>query len=108
MHPDYALETYWFSFPKDPHLPMGIGVTAYSESDANMLLCVHGIDEWFVGAKEVSVCKGVRIQDLDQGHVVPNIGPMQFRGVWYPCMNVGYGAPVSPDYRPLVRRLEEE
>lgn len=87
---------------------MGIGVTAYSESDANELLRARGIDEWFVGAKEISVHKGVRIQDLDQRHVVPNIGPMQFRGIWFPCMNIGYGAPDSPDYRPLVRRPEEE
>ena len=87
------LETFWFTFPQDPWLPFGIGVTAYSEADARAMLEERGVSAWFAEAKEVLVRRGVRIQDLDQSNVVPNIGPMQLRGVWYPCMNVGFGAP---------------
>jgi hypothetical protein len=85
------LETFWFSFPKDPNLPFGIGVTAYSEDDARALMEERGITDWFAEASEVIVTSGIRIQDLDQSNVAPNIGPMQLRGVWYPCMNIGFG-----------------
>jgi len=92
------LETFWLTFPQDSQLPMGIGVTAYSEADAFALLEERGIAEWFAGAREVVVRKGVRLQDLDQRNVVPNIGPMQLRGVWYPCTNVGFGGPRAAEY----------
>ena len=87
------LETFWFSFPQDPQLPFGIGVTAYSEEDARALLEERGVAAWFSEAREVVVRQGVQVQDLDQRNVVPNTGPLQLRGVWYPCMNVGFGAP---------------
>jgi hypothetical protein len=32
----------------------------------------------------LEVVEDVDVRDLDQGHVVPNIGPVNFRGVWYP------------------------
>jgi hypothetical protein len=89
---DY-LETFWFSFPQDPQLPFGIGVTGFSEEDARALLQERGVADWFSEAREVVVKQGVRIQDLDQRHVLPNAGPLHLRGVWYPCMNIGFGAP---------------
>jgi hypothetical protein len=95
------LETFWFSFPKDAHLPLGVGVTAYSESDARTLLHERGVSAWFADAQHVTVTQGVRAADLDQTNVVPNIGPMQLRGVWYPCMNLSYGAPKTTEYRVL-------
>ena len=45
--------------------------------------------------------KGIRIEDLDQKNIVPNIGPMQLRGVWYPAANIGYGAPRDTVYKPM-------
>lgn len=99
-----ALESFWISFPLDPNLPFGIGVTAYSEEDARMLLAERGINDWFANARQIVVKEGVRNQDLDQRNVVPNIGPLQFRGVWYPCMNIGFGAPKSPTYRSFRER----
>jgi hypothetical protein len=89
---DY-LDTFWFSFPQDPHLPFDIGVTAFSEADARALLQERGVAEWFSEAKEVVIKQGVRIEDLDQSNVRPNVGPLHLRGLWYPCMNVGFGAP---------------
>lgn len=94
-----SLETFWITFPLDTNLPLGIGVTAYSEADAQSLLLERGISEWFRNALQIVIQEGVRIHDLDQKNVAPNIGPMQFRGVWYPCMNVGFGAPKSNKYR---------
>ena len=95
------LDTYWISFQKDSNLPFGIGVTALSEEDAFALIRDQGIDAWFEGAKEVLVVKGVRIHDLDQSNVVPNIGPMQLRGVWYPANNICWGAPRYAEFKRL-------
>jgi hypothetical protein len=39
--------------------------------------------------RPVGVTANVRIEDLDQAQVVPNCGPMSFRGVWYPVTDVG-------------------
>jgi hypothetical protein len=101
MHSTTALDKFWFSFPQDANMPFGIGVTAYSEADAYELMQERGVSDWFANAKEIVVQKNIRIQDLSQSNIVPNIGPMQLRGVWYPCMNIGYGAPKSLDYKPL-------
>ena len=100
MQPDSRLETYWISFPQDRNLPIGIGVTAYSEEDAFSLIQEQGFDQWYADAVEVCVTTGVTISDLDQSKIVPNIGPMQLRGVWYPVANVGYGAPRDPTFKP--------
>lgn len=99
MEADENLETYWVSFPRDPNLPFGIGVTAYSEDDAFALIKQQGFDEWYAEALEVHVKSGVTVEDLDDKNVVPNIGPMHFRGVWYPAANIGFGAPRDPLYK---------
>lgn len=99
-----TLRAFWLSFPDDSHLPIGIGVTAYSEADALDLLKTEGIDAWFAGARTVHIAADVRSQDLDVRHVLPNAGPLQFRGVWYPCMNIGFGAPESPGAPGPLRR----
>jgi hypothetical protein len=28
------------------------------------------------------------VRDLDQGHVIPNMGPPNLRGVWFPMLNL--------------------
>ena len=99
MEADSNLETYWITFPRDANLPLGIGVTAYSEEDAFSLIRDQGFDEWCATASEVRVEQGITIDKLDQRNVVPNIGPMQFRGVWYPAANIGFGAPRDPTYK---------
>ena len=100
MKQNDKLGCYWISFPQDSHLPLGIGVTAFSEEDAFHLIEEQGIDAWYECAVEIKVEHGVRIQDLDEKNIVPNIGPMQLRGVWYPARNIGYGAPRDPAYKP--------
>jgi hypothetical protein len=99
MNPNEHLECFWISFPRDPNLVLGIGVTAFSEEDAFNIIKERGLDEWYRDASEIRVRAGIRIEDLDPTNIVPNIGPMQLRGVWYPALNVGYGAPKYTAYK---------
>ena len=71
------LKRFWFETAGH----RGIGVTAYSVEDAISL-----IDEEPTLAVEhiTSVIEDVDIRDLDQDHVIPNMGPVDFRGIWYP------------------------
>jgi len=73
------LHRYWFK----TRVGYGLGVTAYSIEDAR-----HLIDE-VVGPlgldREVlDIIVDVDVRELDQGHVIPNMGPPNFRGVWFP------------------------
>jgi hypothetical protein len=99
MTTEPLLRAFWLTFPKDPRLPMGIGVTAYSREDAFAVIAEQGIS-WHLEAAEIEVRQDVTLDDLDQRHVLPNIGPMRFRGVWYPSLNLGFGAP-EPDPKKL-------
>ncbi len=101
MKIEAGLKTYWISFPKDKNLPFGLGVTAFDKEDAFALVEEQGID-WHKTAKEVVIQTDITISDLNQSNIVPNIGPMQFRGVWYPCQNIGYGAPSGDQYKPVT------
>lgn len=98
MQATRALETFWIEYSQDEKFVLGIGVTAFSQEDAFLLIKECGIDHWFDRAREMKVTSDVRIEDLDQKNVVPNIGPLQLRGVWYPCMNIGFGAPKGDQF----------
>jgi hypothetical protein len=77
---DPNLHRYWF--PIEGH--MGVGVTAYSLSEAQAL-ATRAAARWgwpFTGSE---VVEDVDIRSLDQRHVVPNIGPSNFHGVWFPA-----------------------
>jgi hypothetical protein len=80
---DPNLRRFWFPVPG--HL--GIGVTAYSRTEAEALARgAAGQVGWpFDGGK---VVEDVDVRDLDQKHVVPNMGPVNFHGVWYPALNL--------------------
>lgn len=71
------LTRYWFRTEKG----FGVGVTAYSLDDAKDLIAT----ESFVSEEKIlAVIENVDIRDLDQGHVIPNMGPPNVRGIWYP------------------------
>ena len=36
-----------------------------------------------------NVIENIQFKDLDQNHVVPNMGPITERGIWYPNL-LGY------------------
>ena len=85
MKPLHLLTVYWFDVPGI----LGFGVTAYSLEDARFLLEAEG----YLVDPAWNVIEDVSLLDLDQGHVIPNVGPPCLRGVWYPCCNVGWSTP---------------
>src|SRR5262245_2956306 len=87
-----GLNTYWFTFPENPEFPLGLGVTAWSRDDAKALLEANGYD-FHTKASRVEIKEGVTVADLDAKHVVVNMGPIVVRGIWFPALNVGFGAP---------------
>ena len=85
MKPNHLFTSYWFDVPGI----LGFGVTAYSLEDARFLLEAEG----YLVDPSWNVIEDVTLPDLDQGHVIPNSGPPCLRGVWYPCLNVGWSIP---------------
>jgi hypothetical protein len=81
-----TLYRFWFRFHNPPQfspLGLGCGITAFNRADANMILR----DEVFKEYGELiidTVVEKVDIRTLDQLHVVPNMGQILIRGVWWP------------------------
>lgn len=71
----------------DAGLANWYGVSAYSLDDAVSLLHDAGFE---VDPTEpsVTVRENARLTEFEERHIGPNMGPMQFRGVWYPRMNL--------------------
>ena len=79
------LHRYWFDTKGKGHL--GFGVTAYSLEDATTL--VDDVAKRLgLSAEVIKIVEDVDVRDLDQNHVVPNMGPPNFRGVWFPNLNL--------------------
>ena len=84
-----SLHRYWFEFDtafSDPHpigTLLGCGITAYSQSDALLLL-----QERVFGGNSPPpvkrVVENVDVSQLDQAHIRPNMGNPAERGIWYP------------------------
>jgi len=45
-----------------------------------------------LGAASATVEENVGPHQVDDANIGPNSGPAIFRGVWYPCLNIGWGA----------------
>jgi hypothetical protein len=85
-----ALRTFWFKPPPAPCTPFGIGVTARSLDDA--LAIIRALDyggDWPDEVAGWQVIEGITVAELDPRHVVPNMGPIAVRGMWYPFVAVG-------------------
>jgi hypothetical protein len=95
MIKDPKCRAFWFTFPGQPQAPLGLGVTARSLDDAYALLEERGFVYHRQGPVEVR--EDVTVADLDQTHVAAHMGPIVFRGIWYPCLNIGLGASGSDD-----------
>ena len=91
MRHDPLLRAFWITVPEGYGL--GIGVTGYSEQDALALAWEAGALDQSVTSDEVQIQGDISLADLEQNHVVPNMTPMQFRGVWYPMATLGKGRP---------------
>ncbi|WP_162939474.1 hypothetical protein [Neorhizobium sp. NCHU2750] len=59
---------------------LGFGITAWSKEDAETLLRLVLPDDCAI----ISINPVKDAASLDQGHVIPNMGNMFRRGIWYP------------------------
>ena len=80
---DTGLIAFWISFT-GANRPQRFGVTGWSQEDAFCLLEEQGYDV-HLAAGPVLVKAGVKASDLDANTILPNIGPITVRGVWYPA-----------------------
>ncbi len=80
---------FWFEFEIEtafkypPGIGIGCGVTALAYDDALKIMD----EKIFFSIKRPPIKKtieNVDIRELDQGHVVPNMKPPNYRGVWFP------------------------
>jgi hypothetical protein len=76
------MKQYWFSIQPG----LGYGVTAESVTEAEKLLASFGYPR--TGEKIINITEDVRLDTLDQNHVVPNCGPLMMRGIWFPLHNI--------------------
>jgi hypothetical protein len=72
------LTPYWIK--TDKPLNLGYGITARSKEDAEGLLRLVVSSDWAV----VAIDPVGDAASLDQGHVIPNMGNIFRRGIWYP------------------------
>jgi hypothetical protein len=79
------LKRYWFRFESQPFdgLGLGCGVTAYDVEDAKSLLgdSMFRDTSW---PRIIEIIEDVDVSTLDRGHVLSNMEPAVWRGVWYP------------------------
>jgi hypothetical protein len=80
------LRRFWFTF--DPFaeltpLRLGCGVTAFTYDDALSLLKaeIFGV----AANPPIATCiEDIDVSTLDAGHVIPNMGDVTVRGIWFP------------------------
>jgi hypothetical protein len=77
------MRPFWVTFERQrtpTFFNLGVGITAHSEEDARQIL--GAATEGAPPVEKVTAINDMR--DLDQGHVVPNMGNWFRRGVWFP------------------------
>lgn len=90
------LKRYWFViYPNQRYGPFNAGVTAFSVQDARELLLknftkIHYLEplQHMEEIGKVEVIENIDVQLLNQESVIPNMGPVIFRGVWFPRLNL--------------------
>lgn len=82
------LHRYWFTFAGDARslpagLAVGCGVTAPNRCEAARMISQH-----LLAGNELPplarIVEDVDVSALDEDHVLPNAGPPNVRGVWFP------------------------
>jgi hypothetical protein len=81
---------FWFEFDGDvpPPLRRGCGVTAFDYEDALALLRSHVFDGGEIPPIR-NIIHDVDVSTLDQGHVLPNMGIVVDRDIWWPKIGLG-------------------
>lgn len=75
------LNRYWIETTEfGNQFGYGIGVTAYSEEDAQLILSQKISKKFEI--KSLTIINS--IEELEQNHVVPNMEEFIHRGIWYP------------------------
>lgn len=75
------LTAYWFEF--GPTLSLQFGVTAYSFDDAISILKEKAFRKQELPALK-SFTENIKPGEVDPGHIVPNMGALTERGIWFP------------------------
>jgi len=79
------MKRYWLTFRSvgHPHpINLGCGVTALDLNDA--LLLIRAAFPDLVLGSPLTVIDGIDVSTLDAGHIIPNLGNVLERGVWWP------------------------
>jgi len=76
-----SLRRYWFAIPGR----LGIGVTAFSPAEAESMARAACEQVGWPFAPS-AVLEDVDVRSLDQNHVIPNMAPPNFHGVWFPML----------------------
>ncbi len=87
---------YWFViYPEWRYGPWNAGVTATSIEEAKDLLLQNLIKIQYneplarlEKGNSIEVIENIDVQLLDKQHVLPNMGPVTFKGVWFPRLNM--------------------
>ena len=77
------MRPYWLTIEDPPRFSavmLGVGITAYSEDDAKKVFAAAFGDELRVANVRVIHTA----DEIEQGHVRPNMGNFLNRGIWYP------------------------
>jgi hypothetical protein len=76
------LRRFWFPLPRY----FGIGVTAASLVEARALAERARREYWLDAPPLAEVIEDIDVSTLDAGHVIPNMRPPLWPGIWYPMM----------------------
>jgi hypothetical protein len=80
------LKRFWFNFEKTPSpsaVNIGCGVTAFDRADAEWLLKTS-IFKGKTFPAITDCIENIDVSKLDTRHVLPNIGQVAIRGIWFP------------------------
>jgi hypothetical protein len=81
---DRNLHRYWIKLdPSGLSSDLGYGVTAFTESDALDILRRVAFNSEVL-PPVLEVIADVDVRTLDPGHVLPNLNPPNWRGIWFP------------------------
>jgi hypothetical protein len=78
-----GLRRFWFPTA----IGFGFGVTARTRDEAEAM-ARQAAAQLRRAFEPLKVVEDVDVRTLDQGHVVPNMGAVNFPGVWFPRLKV--------------------
>lgn len=86
------LKTYWIiTCPDNKFGPQNFGATAFTEMHARALLRNElprqGLNISENEIDKAEVIENIDIRELDQNHIMPNMGVVNRLGIWFPNFN---------------------